>query len=707
MICSYHKKNISHAEIDKHYSLGREGVSLYNLSTAAENLGFRTIAVKTDINTFKKKFNAPVIVSWNNNHYVIVYKIRNNTFYIADPALGKIKYEQEQFEKSWTINEKSPSFGLVLYLDPLPEFDNNTKTKNKASFFFIVKYFQKYSSYLIQLFWGLLLGGALQISLPFLTQLTIDYGIGYKNLNIIFIIALGQLFLYVSVLLSEFLRSWMLIHISSRVNTFIISDYLMKLMELPLSFFDRRLKADLLQRIRDHQRIEAFMTETVSKSIFSIISVIALSLALLIYSSIIFNIFLFSTLFELWWIYRYLAKVRIYDNQSFKLMSLDQAKLIEIIDGIQEIKLYNTEKQKRWEWERVQASLLEVNIKKLAIMQSQDGVGRLIHNLQLVLINMIAAYLVVIGTLSLGEMLAVIFIIGQLSSPITQIINLFISGNTAKISLERIGEIYEKKSEENIDLHNDIIDLKAKDISLKNVVMYFDENQYKDVLKNINITIPPGKITAIVGESGSGKTTLLKLLFKIYVPKQGDIIIGDKNFHSVNPIVWRQLCGSVLQDSYIFSDSIEANISLGAEQIDYEKLSRAAKIANINHFVNELPKGFDTRIGDNGIKLSQGQKQRILIARAVYREPDYLFLDESTNSLDANNESTILCNLQEFYKGRTIVIVAHRLSTIMNAEQIILLDNGKIVESGNHNSLILEKGYYYRLFKNQMPDFQV
>jgi len=701
MVSAYFGKKIKISTLAENTTLTKNGLYAQDIGRVAEQLGFRTLLIKTDLDSLANKLNGPCIIHWKKDHFITLYKISKKEVHYADPAYGILKVDVKEFKKSWYANDDA---GFAILLDVTPQFYKTEKTKdgvavNKASAGYIFQYLSKYKLHLTLLLLSLFIGSVLQLMLPFFTQWIIDDGISNFDTDFIYL-TVGALFvIYLTSTMIDFLRSRLLIHLSSRVNIFIISDFLIKLMNLPLVFFDGRFKGDLIQRVRDHDRIERFLTDTLLKSIFSVFSVLIFSCALAYYNLTIFLIFLVCTGLEVGWIFVYLSKMRINDNKIFQLMSQDQSKLFEIINGIQEIKLNNIEKKIRWEWERIQAALFKENVEKLDLSQKQNGGAKFFSYFLVVCVNLIGAIAVIRGHMTLGSLIAVLFILAQLNAPISQILTLILQGYTAKFSLERMGEIYIKEDEN--DNCTTAIAETEKGITLENISFSFNNDINYCTLKNISLTIPPNKITAIVGMSGSGKTTLIKLLLKFYQPIQGDILIGNQSLSKINPISWRDKCGSVLQDSFIFSDTIGGNISLG-EYLDYEKLKSAAQMANIHVFIDSLPNKYQTKIGENGLSLSQGQKQRILIARAIYKQPQILFFDEATNALDANNEKVITENLAPFFKGRTVVISAHRLSTIKNADQIILIDNGRIVEIGNHIDLLANRNKYYNLVENQL-----
>lgn len=709
MIASYYGKDYSIDELRQKCYTTREGVSLLSISEAAEQIGFKTIAGKISYQTLIKEAPLPCIIHWNQNHFVVIYKVikgirpgkNREKILIADPAFGLIKFSSEEFKKHWisTVSNGEEK-GIVLLLLPTNNFYSQKNQNNKPkNFRFLFSYFLQYKQYFIQLFMGLLLGSLLQLIFPFLTQSIVDKGINEKNLSFIYLVLLAQMMLIISRSTVDFIRRWILLHISIRVNLTLISDFFIKLMKLPMRYFDTKLMGDILQRIDDHARVEHLITSRSLEAIFSFFTTIIFSIVLALYNINIFLIFLTGSLLYTSWIFLFLKKRRELDYKFFESKVRSQNSTYQLISGMQEIKLQLCEKRKRWEWEDLQADLFKLQIKSLKLEQIRDAGNIFINESKNILITIMAATAVINNEMTLGMMLATQYIIGQLNVPIEQIIRFIHDAQDTKISLERINEIHVLDEEEKDKHQTKII---AKDIILKNVTFQYEGPHSKKVLDNVNLIIPEGKVTAIVGVSGSGKTTLIKLLLQYYAPTNGTILVGDKDLQTLHPRWWRMQCGAVMQDGFIFSESIARNIATSDEEIDKERLVYAATLANIHNFIMSLPLKYNTIIGNDGQNLSQGQKQRILIARAVYKNPDFLFFDEATNALDANNEKVIVDNLQPFYKNKTVVVVAHRLSTVKNADQIVVLDDGKIVEIGNHKQLIEKHGYYYELVKNQL-----
>ncbi len=704
IIAKHYGKQYSLQSLREKSYITREGVSLLGISDAAENIGFRTLAAKIPFDKLKEEAPTPFIAHWRQQHFIVVYGFTKNKVLVSDPAHGKLKLSKEEFLKGWLSDkERGEETGVVLLMETAPEFYEQGEEKaNRAGFGFLFNYLKPYKKFIIQLFIGMITGSLLQLIFPFLTQSIVDFGIQNQDLSFVTLILIAQVMLFLSRTAVEFIRGWILLHLGTRINISILSDFLIKLMKLPISFFDTKMIGDLLQRIGDHSRIERFLTSSTLDILFSFINLIIFGVVLAVYDLPIFFVFMLGSIFYVFWVLIFMKKRRDLDYKRFDQMASNQSNMIQLITGMQEIKLHNSEKQKRWEWERIQAMLFKVSIKSLALNQYQQAGSSFINELKNIFITFLAAKSVIDGEITLGMMLAIQYIIGQLNTPINQLVSFVTTAQDAKISLERLGEIHNREDEE-VD-KGDKVTIFPEDMSLKveNMSFQYEGPHAEHVLKNINIKIPAGKITAIVGASGSGKTTLVKLLLKFYNPTEGAINLGDINLENYSNRLWRDKCGAVLQDGFIFSDTIAKNIAVSDDYVDKEKLLYAVKTANIQEFIESLPLGYNTKIGGDGHGLSQGQKQRLLIARAVYKNPDYLYFDEATNALDANNEKVIMENLDRFFQGRTVVVVAHRLSTVKNADQIIVLDKGKITEIGNHEELTKKRGDYYRLVKNQL-----
>ena len=716
MVAKHYGRSYTLQYIRSKSYITRAGVSMLGISDAAENIGFKTMGVKVDFEKLCTEAPLPCIVHWKQNHFVVVYKITgktlstrysstgNYTIHVADPAHGLIKYTKDEFLKGW-ISTKSDdeNNGIALLLEPTPKFyELKGEKTDRTKIEFLFKYLKPHKKFIVQLLLGMLLGSLLQLIFPFLTQAVVDTGIGNQNLGFITLVLIAQLVLFAGKMSVDFLRGWILLHISTRIDISLISDFLIKLMRLPIAFFDTKMIGDIMQRIGDHTRIQNFLTGSSLATLFSMVNLVVFGGVLAYYDLRILGIFLLGNTLYILWIVLFLRKRRDLDFKRFALSSDNQSNLFQLITGMQEIKLNNCEKQKRWRWERIQASLFKINMKSLALGQYQQLGSLFLSQTTSIFISFLAARAVIHGEITLGMMMAVTYIVGQISAPIDQMIGFIQSLQDAKISLERLGEIHNKDDEEPENMQRITMLYDNQNISVDNLTFRYEGPHSPAVLDDISLKIPQGKVTAIVGTSGSGKTTLVKMLLGFYQPEKGEIHIGDSLLKNINGSFWRSKCGVVMQDGFIFSETIAENIAPGDENIDLQKLADSSKAANINSFIESLPLGYNTKIGQEGSGISQGQKQRLLIARAVYKNPDFIFLDEATNALDANNERTIMENLNDFFKGRTVVVVAHRLSTVKNADQIIVLENGKIIEQGNHESLTLLKGSYYELVKNQL-----
>jgi len=706
MISKYYGRHTDLQKLRNLSYITRQGVSMLGISQAAEAIGFRTIGARLSYEQLEKDATIPCIAHWNQKHFITIFKIKNNKIWVADPANGIIKYSKNEFLKGWiSTNIEGIPQGFCLLLEPGPDFFQQPSIDeklNKTGFRFLLLYLKPYKKFVSQLVIGLILGSLIQLIFPFLTQSIVDYGINNQDIGFIYLILIAQLILFISRMSADLIRSWILLHIGSRINISLISDFLIKLMRLPISFFDTKMIGDITQRIGDHKRIETFLTTSTLNIIFSTVNLFIFGIVLAIYNLPIFLIFLTGSLVYIFWIRLFMKKRRDLDSKRFAQLSNNQNSIFQLINGMQEIKLNNCEKQKRWEWESIQAIIYKINLKRLSLNQLQRTGGIFINEAKNIIITFLAAKTVIAGDITLGMMLAIQYIIGQLNSPVEQILNFFNESQDAKISLERLGEIHLKDDEESFEKTKISIFPDNNSLTFSNVSFQY-EGPFSDfVLEDIYFTFPEKKVTAIVGTSGSGKTTLIKLMLGFYPPTKGEIKIGDVLLGNFSQRDWRQKCGVVMQDGFIFSDSIANNIALSDESIDLIKLRKAVLIANIQEFIESLPMAYDTRIGADGHGLSHGQKQRILIARAIYKNPDYLFLDEATNALDANNEKVIMDNLSNFFIGKTVVIVAHRLSTVVNADNIIVMSNGKICETGNHNELKEKKGEYFNLIKNQL-----
>lgn len=705
IIAKHYGKTINIQELRDISETTREGSNLLFLSDAAERIGFRTLGVKLNLERLHEA-PLPCVLHWNKNHYVVLYKIKRGTYYISDPAFGLIEYNKQDFIKFWIGNnaDELTQEGVALLMEATPKFFQSEfdKEENKGlGFRLLSQYVLRYKSFLVQLSIGLLASSLLSLIFPFLTQSIVDVGIQNQNIHFIYLILFAQLFLFAGRTGLELIRSWILLHLSTRINISLISDFFIKLMNLPISFFDVRMTGDIMQRINDHRRIEKILTTSSLNVLFSVINMFVLGGVLAYFNVQIFFVFFVGSILYFGWITLFLKRREVLDYKRFAEVSNEQNKVMELINGMQEIKLHNAEKQKRWGWEYIQARLFRVSIKGLVLEQTQTIGSSVINELKNIFIIFLSAKLVIDGSITLGMMLAISSIVGSLNGPITQLIEFVRELQDAKISLARLSEIHEKEDEMQQEVHqtNDVpFD---SDIEIKNLSYRYLGSDIP-VLDDLTLKIPAKKVTAIVGVSGSGKTTLMKLLLKFYEPEKGEIIIGNTQFKNISQKAWRSHIGAVMQEGFIFSDTIANNIAFGVDKVDKERLVYAADVANIKEYISGLPLGYNTKIGAEGTGMSTGQKQRMQIARAVYKNPEILFFDEATSALDANNEKEIMRKLDIFFKDKTVVVIAHRLSTVMNADQIVVLDKGKIIEIGNHSALVEQKGNYFELVKNQL-----
>jgi len=705
MIADHYGRKYTLQYLREHSYLDREGVSLRGIIEAAETIGMSTMAIKLPFEGESEEEPGlldaplPLVAHWKQNHFVVVYKADKKHVWVADPAFGKTKFTVAAFRKHWESDKQK---GIALLLEPTPAFYEEEGEKVRVDgFWYLLRYLRPYRPLILQLVLALLLGSFFQLLFPFLTEAIVDIGIETQDIDFIYLVLMAQLMLFLGQITVNIIQSWILLHIGTRINISLISDFLIKLMRLPIGFFDQKMIGDLLQRIADQRRIEYFLTTSTLSVLFSLFNLIIFGFVLWWYNTIIFLIFLGSSILYLVWIMGWLRKRAEVDHFRFREQSENQSAIIELIQGMQEIKLQRSERKHRWNWMNIQARLFRVNMRSLRITQWQDTGANFISQIKDIFITFYVATLVIEGTMTLGMMLAVQYIIGQLNGPLVQFVNFIRTAQDARISLERLGEIQNMDEEEMSGrLDTDMLPENGN-INIEEVS--FQYNKLSDfALKDINLQIPKGKVTAIVGTSGSGKTTLVKLLLGFYKPTKGTIKIGGIHLDNISKGIWRESCGAVMQDGFIFSETIARNVAESDDTVDKAKLLKAVKTANIQEFVESLPLGYNTKVGLRGNGLSQGQRQRLLISRAVYKDPSYLFFDEATNALDAQNEKVIMENMEQFFSGRTVIVVAHRLSTVKNADQIIVLEKGALVEKGTHQSLVEKKGYYYTLVKNQL-----
>lgn len=707
MVAKFYGKNYSLQNLRDRCHITREGVSLLGISDAAESIGFRTTGVKVTWTQMVEEMPMPCIVHWNQRHFVVVYDVvKKHGVYkvmVADPASGLLEYTEEDFRGLWLESERKTE-GIALILEPTPKFyeEEGDDERRHYGFGYVLKYLRPYRTYIIQILLAMLTASVISLLMPFITQSVVDKGIGTGSLSLIVVLLIAQLTLTLGGLANNLIRSWLMLHTTSRVSISLISDFLCKLMRLPIAFFDSKMVGDIMQRIGDYNRIQTFLTGSLLSMVIAVVSFVVYGLIMAGYNATIFIVFLIGASLYVFWVLLFMKRRRKLDYMRFQQASANQSNIVQLIGGMQEIKLNNCEKQKRWEWESIQAKLFKVGVKSLTLGQVQEIGCTFIDQTKNILMSFIAAKSVIDGGMTLGMMMALQYIMGQINAPISQFISFVQSAQDASISLDRLGEIHEMKDEEPAEEER-IKDIPSDaDIVFRDVVFQYDGPHSPKVLDEVSLTIPSGKVTAIVGASGSGKTTMLKMMLGFYPPVSGEVLLGNVSLKNYSESRWRARCGTVMQEGYIFSDTIAANIAVSEEYPDMERVRWAAGVSNIKYWIEGLPLGYGTKIGADGHGLSSGQKQRILIARAAYKDSRYLFFDEATNSLDANNERTIMENLERLFSEKTVVVVAHRLSTVKNADNIIVLDKGRIAEQGTHSQLTALRGKYYELVKNQL-----
>ena len=706
MIAKYYGCTLSLQKLRTLSETTREGSSLLYLSRAAEAVGFRTLGVKVNFQKLIQEAPFPCIISWQQNHFVVVHKIKKDKIFVVDPAHGHIIFSTKDFLEGWIGANATTETreGIVLLLEPTPKLEQSEEDNRslQQGLGFLFQYVLRYKRLMTQLFIGLIATSILQLISPFLTQSVVDIGIKNANLHFVYLVFIAQVLLFLGRTSIQLIRSWLLLHIGTRINIAIISDFFIKLMKLPMAFFDVKMMGDMMQRIHDHGRIRKLLTITTLNIFFSFIQLIIFVPFLIWYNVQLFWIYCIGNILYVLWILLFLNKRKVLDYKQFAQSSKEHNKVIELLNGMQEIKLHNAETQKRWEWEYVQAGLFKIDMQRLYIEQIEAVGAGILHEIQNILVGILSATLVINGQLTIGMMMAVAYVMGQLNGPVEQLINFIYTVQDTSIALERLCEIHNKPDEQmeskQLITH---LPLASHDLVLKNLSFRYS-GKATPILKEINLTIPANKLTAIVGVSGSGKTTLMKLMLNFYAVNEGSICIGNINLNKIAHRAWRNYCGVVMQEGFLFNDTIARNIAIGSDKIDENRLIYATEIARIREFIDALPLGYNTCVGMDGANISTGEKQRILIARAVYKNPQYIFFDEATSALDTTNEHYIMTGLEKFFKERSAVVIAHRLSTVRNADQIVVLGEGTVLEQGTHQALLAAERHYYQLVKNQL-----
>jgi ATP-binding cassette subfamily B protein len=710
IIINYYDKNFSISEFREMVESEVANGALLAISDVAERIGFRARWMELTDEQLIKQVNTPCILYWRDGRFIVKGPGKNTKrtrkVNCIDPSAGSLQVDVDDLLAGWAtrLNGAGKMVGAVMILEPGFKFWSWKKGEvSKFSWRRVGQYFHGKYSLISGIVLAFIITSIAQLIFPFLVQSVVDVGIKRKDYNFITLVLSAQVMMVFGRMSVDFIRARLLMQISGAASLSIISDFWIKLSKLSISYFERTRRGDVLQRVQDSRKMLVFMTGPMLNTFFSSLNFVVLSIVLIMHKLDLFLVFIAGMVIYLTWTKLLFGGRKKVNQQLFDASAVDNNSTLQMVAGMEEIKLNNIEQPKRWEWEDVQVDLFRASLRNLNYGQLQQTGGIMINNIKDVVLLFLVARYVIQGQLTFGAMLAIQYITGQLSAFIDQFIGFFISLQDAKISMDRLNEVHLLEDEEN-EVDRNLLRMLPykKDIRLKSLSFAYPGENDEAILNNIDLIIPEGKTTAIVGGSGSGKTTLLKLLLKFYDSYRGNILIGDTDFRDLSPAYWRSQCAAVLQDGFIFSDTIANNIALEYEGPDHDRLIKACKNANVLSFIEDLPNGFNTRIGPQGTGISQGQKQRLLIARAIYKNAHYWFLDESTNALDANNERVIISNMSKVLRGKTVVIVAHRMSTIKDAHQIIVMDRGCIVEQGSHFELSNLKGRYYDLLSNQL-----
>lgn len=700
MLARYHGRKVSKQLVRSLCQQDRQGTSLAGLARASEALGFRTLSVKVSFDDLKQKAPLPCIAFWPHGHFVVIRRIRGNSVDLADPGAGLTTYTRAEFETCW-LDPDQQNWGVILLLEPTRQL-LRVESKPSSTTFFDLSWplWRDVRRHLWPLGIGVTVVLFVQLILPFLSAAVVDAGVLNRNLNLVFVILLAQLVLVFSRISVTLLQECLLAYVGVRIDMRLVSQFLMKLTRLPLSFFDGKLIGDLFQRINDHKSLQQLLTGTLWQVLLATLTLIVFGAALAVFQPLLFAVYLVGSLMYVGYIVLFIKRQRQLNFKTFHLSAQKQGIVIEFLAGMQEIKLNNAEQQRRWQWEAAQHAIGKVQVKSQMLSHFQGSGGLAINEIKNLVLTLLVAQAVINAEMSIGTMVAVQYVIGQLSWPLNQIATLIGQSHEAALSYQRAKEIHQISDEE--DASAGVRPDERSDIEFRNVSFAYGGTSRKTLFQNLSFKIPAGKTTAIVGRSGSGKTTLLRLILKFYAPDDGQILLGSGNLNDVSHRQWRDLCGIVMQDGYIFSDTVARNIAVADEMVDMKRVAEVARLAEIDQFVESLPLNYETRIGRDGVGISRGQSQRILIARALYKDPKYMFFDEATSALDAETESVIVDRLRNVMRGKTAVVIAHRMSTVRHADQIILVDGGKVVEVGTHEELVDHRGSYYSLVRNQL-----
>lgn len=705
----YGRSGMSLEQMTEMCGVGRDGVSIYDLNKAARRLGFETLCAKLTLSDLLD-ITLPCILFWNASHFVVLFEARGGRYVIGDPALGVVERSEAEVSQAWLAADDDDGVlrGVVLGLSPTDDFscggDCGVQSLSlRKSLPSLWTYVRPHRWCIAQLAAGLAFGCVVQLILPFLSQAVVDVGVGLRDVGSLWTLVIAQMALMLGRAAAGFVRSWILLRIGTRVNIAMVSDFLAKLMRLPMTFFDKKLTGDILQRMGDYSRVRDFFTSQALDALFALSSVAVFAFVLGCYSLRLFAVFLVGSLAHAAWLSFFMRRRRVLDYELFRRQALCSNKTLECVSSLHEVKLQGCGARRRAEWEASQEALVSTQAQSLALSQRQEAGSVVIAEGKNIVMTLCSATAVMSGDMTMGMMLATQFIAGQLVSPIERLTRFAYAAQDVRVSLERILSV-SRMPDEDDGRNASPVDVDWRlGVEFRHVSFAYSPSECgHPAVDDVSLYFPSGKVTAIVGASGSGKSTLIKLLLGFFEPQEGDVSVGGVELSSLPMEWWRGQCGIVMQDGVIFSDSVARNIAMADDEPDMRRVREAARLACADGFISDLHAAFETKIGAEGQQLSKGQAQRILLARAVYRNPSLLILDEATNSLDTVSERRIVDNLASFCAGRTTIVIAHRLSTVRNADNIIVMSGGRVVERGTHNELAKLHGYYYELIKNQL-----